>query len=286
MKKIIDGFKIAKKIEKRIEKTTKTLAKKKIKPLLAVILVGNDKPSQTYVNKKRLLAKKLGIDFKLHKFKTDIQEKEIIKNIKKIQENNKISGLIIQLPMPPHINREKILKTIKAEIDVDVLNPITQKKLKSGKLEILPPTPGAIIEILKELKVDLKKQTFCLVGTGILVGTPLSYILKNLKVKKLNLCNSKTKNIKQKTLTADVIITAVGKKNLITADMVKPDAIVIDAGTCFYKKSAYGDVDFKNVAPKIKYITPVPGGVGPITVAKLIENTVLYAKKNNSHPNL
>jgi len=286
MNKIINGFVIAKKIEKRTKKEVGGLKKKSITALLAVILIGNDKPSKTYVDKKRKLAKKLGVKFRLYKFKDNIKEKKVIQELEKIQTDKKINGLIIQLPMPSHINREKILKKIKKQIDVDILNPNTQKKLKAGDLPIMPPTPGAIIEILKELKINLKKQIITVVGTGILVGRPLSYILKNLKIKKLNLCNSKTKNIKEKCLEADIIITAVGKRNLITAEMVKKGAIVIDAGTNFHKKEVSGDVDFKNVKLKAKYITPVPGGVGPITVAKLIENTVLYAKKYHHNTNL
>jgi methylenetetrahydrofolate dehydrogenase (NADP+) / methenyltetrahydrofolate cyclohydrolase len=279
MKKIIDGEKIARKIARKTIKQVQELRDKNITATLAVVLVGDNKASQTYVDKKEKLAKKIGIQFKLYKFKTNITEQKLTNEVERIQKEDNISGLIIQLPLPEKFNVPKILTKIEKKFDVDILNPLNQKDLKNGTLSTLPPTPGAIIEILKNLKVNIQKQTVTIIGMGILVGKPLSYILKNMGVEKMFLCNSKTKNIKEKCLQSDIIITAVGKRNLITENMLKKGSIIIDAGTSFYKGKIYGDVDFEKVSKKAKHITPVPGGVGPITVIKLIENTVLYAKK-------
>ncbi len=278
MGKIINGKTIAEKIlEKTVERVA-LLKKKKIFPKLAVVWVGSDKPSKTYIKNKKNAAKKIGIGFKLHKFKNNINQAELIKKINNIQSDKKLTGLIVQLPLPKHLNTDKILNVVKPEIDVDCLTGINSKKLAGKKIKILPPTPAAILAVLKELKINLKNKRVVIVGYGRLVGKPLAIILKKMGVK-TKICRSKTKNLKKQCLWGNVVISAVGKANLISGDMVRQGAIVIDAGVSFDEKGRMrGDVDFKKVEKKAKYITPTPGGIGPITVAKLLENAARCAE--------
>jgi methylenetetrahydrofolate dehydrogenase (NADP+)/methenyltetrahydrofolate cyclohydrolase len=262
--KIIDGKKIANRILASL-KSIKSV-KSKRSPKLAIVYVGNDKPSKTYILRKREAAKKIGIDFELHKFHSKISNRQLTAELTKIQQDKSLSGLIIQLPIPKHLNTEKLINCIKPELDVDCLTSVQTHCNAS-----LPPTPAAILEILKHLKVNLAKSKFTIIGMGKLVGGPLAEILRARGANVLT-CNKNTKNTKARCRKADVLITAVGKRNLITADMVKKGAIVIDAGACFHDHKMYGDVDFEAVSKKASHITPVPGGVGPITVAMLLYN--------------
>ncbi len=277
MHKLIRGKLIAEKIEKNLKKKAKKLRKQGIVPKLVVVLVGNDKPSEKYVEKKKLSSKRIGIDFELKRFKNTISTKELQEKVKTIQKDKTISGMIIQLPLPKQVDRQTILDTVNPAIDVDCLSTKNQTKLVQGKPTFLPPTPGAIMEILKYLKVKLKNKKVAVIGRGILVGRPIAQILKE-KCREVVVCNSKTPNIQEICLNSDIIITGIGKKHVVTKDMVHKKSIVIDAGTVVINKKMYGDVDYKNVAKIAKYTTPVPGGVGPITVACLLKNTVENAK--------
>jgi methylenetetrahydrofolate dehydrogenase (NADP+)/methenyltetrahydrofolate cyclohydrolase len=182
------------------------------------------------------------------------------------------------LPIPDRSWTRDVLNSINPKIDVDCLTQISMKKIKKRKNIIYPPTPSAILEILNNLKVRIKNKKICIIGKGILVGGPLSIILSNLKAH-VTVCDSQTKDIKEKCLASDIIICGVGKPNIVTKEMVKNGQIVIDAGTYCKNKKTYGGVDFKNVKKIAKHITPTPGGVGPITVAKLLENTLTLTKK-------
>lgn len=273
MSKLINGKLIAKKIEKDLRKKIVKLKRQAIVPKLVVVLVGHDKPSIKYVEKKKLLSQKIGVDFELKKFKSNISVTELENKIKEIQKDKTISGMIVQLPLPAGIDKKIILDAVHPSIDVDCLNSTNQTKLLTGADTFLPPTPAAIMEILKYLKVKLKNKKVAIVGKGILVGKPISVILKQ-KGAKVTICDSKTTNMKEICLASDIIITGVGKKHIITSDMVHKKSIVIDAGTVFVNKKIYGDVDYKNVAKIAKYTTPVPDGVGPLTVVCLLKNTV------------
>lgn len=275
MTKIIDGKAIANKI---LEKTKKEIQKQSLKPKLAVVVVGKDKPSRTYVKRKQEAAEKIGIEFEMHKYDENIKQEKIIAEIKKIQKDKKLTGLIVQLPLPEHLYTSGVLNAINPEIDVDCLTDTNFGKLIMKTNFIEPPTPGAVMDILEDLNIDVKGKNITIVGAGALVGKPLSIILLN-KEATVTTCNIHTKNLKKKCKQADIIITAVGKKDLIKANMVKKGTIVIDTGIAFADHKMYGDVDFLKVAKKASYITPTPGGVGPITVAKLLWNTVVCAKK-------
>lgn len=277
MGKLIDGNKIARKIEKELAKKTARLKNQGKRPKLAVVLVGQDKSSQKYVEKKQAAAHKIGILFSLKKFPDNITTQKLKEAILKIQKNQSISGLIVQLPLPKQIDKTVILNAVRPEIDVDCLNAKNQAKLKKGQKTFLPPTPGAILEILKYLKIKLKNKKVAVIGRGLLVGKPIANILR-ARGARVKVCSKETKNIKKVCLNSDIIISGAGKAHIVTKDMARKNSIVIDAGISFVGKKLFGDVDWKNVSKVARYTTPTPGGVGPITVASLLKNTVENTK--------
>jgi methylenetetrahydrofolate dehydrogenase (NADP+)/methenyltetrahydrofolate cyclohydrolase len=279
MRKLIDGKKIAEKILAETAKKVLALKKKNITPKLGVILIGNDKASLMYDTMKGKAAQKIGIDFDLHRFSTTITLAALVDKIRKIQEDTNLSGLIIQLPVPERLYKPELLNAVNPKIDVDCLTDVNLGKLVMNTQTIQPPTAGAVLKILEELNVDLVGKNVCIVGMGILVGKPLANLLINARAS-VTTCNSKTKNLKQKCLAADSIVSGVGKKNLIRGNMVKKGAIVIDSGISFENGKLSGDVNVNEVLKNAKFVTPTPGGVGPITVALLLYNTVLCAEKN------
>mgnify|MGYP003969990131 FL=1 len=224
---IIDGRAIAKQLRKRTAKKVAELTAKGIHPKLAVILVGDDKPSALYVKKKGQAAEKIGILFELHKYPSTISQAELEKEIQHIQTHNNVTGLIIQLPVPKNFY-PSILEAIDPRYDVDCLTHTNLGKLVMKTCAILPPTPGAVKTIIKELSIDLQGKKVAVIGAGVLVGKPLSIILTN-KGATVNICNEFTPDIKKYTLDADIIVSGVGKRHVITEDMVSPGTIVIDA---------------------------------------------------------
>lgn len=280
MTTIIDGKKIAAKIEKQTAKEVATLKTKGIVPKLAVILVGNNKASLTYIGRKKEAAERVGMDFALHQFPTSITKEDLIAAVQDIQKDKQLTGLIIQLPLPERLYISEVLNAINPAIDVDCLTDSNIGKLVMQTNHIEPPTPWAVIKTLKEIKYNMVGKNITIVGAGALVGKPLAIMLVN-ELASVTTCNSHTKNIKKKCLEADVIISAVGKKDLITADMVRKGVIIIDTGIAYKDGKMFGDVDFKKVSKKTSFITPTPGGIGPITVAKLLRNTTTCAKKIN-----
>lgn len=274
---IADGKKISLAILRKAKERVNQLRKHNITPRLAVILVGKDKPSQTYVKKKEEAAKKIGVNFFLYHYLENISNEELVSEIKKIQTKEKLSGLIVQLPLPDTIDTEKVLNAIDPKIDVDYLTFNNLGKLVMGNNELIPPTPGAALEILDYYNVDLEGKYVVLIGRGKLIGKPLANIFIHRPVT-LSVCNSTTKNLAEFTKRADIIVTGVGKYNILTGEMVKKGAAVVDTGVCFKDGKMYGDIDFESVKEKASVVTPTPGGVGPITVAKLLENTVMNAE--------
>ena len=214
----------------------------------------------------------------MHKYPIGISKEQLVGEIKKIQEDAKLCGLIVQLPLPQPLYASEVLNAVDPAIDVDCLTNDNLGRLMKKTGFILPPTPYAVKTILKELGVSVEGRNICIIGAGPLVGKPLTIILLN-KQATVTVCNSLTKNLKEKCLEAEIIVTAVGKNNLLRGDMVKRGAIVIDAGISFTDEKIHGDVNFKEVSKIVGHITPVPGGVGPITVALLLKNTVTCAKR-------
>lgn len=275
---LIEGKAIAKKIHEQTAQKVAELKNRGITPKLVVFLVGDDEPSETYVRKKGTAAEKLGMNFELIHLPENTPQNELIDRLESVQTDPELSGVIVQLPLPEHLYTPTVLNAIQAEFDVDCLTHTNLGKLVMKTNFLVPPTPGAVMAILESLRVDLRGKEVTIVGTGALVGKPLSIILMN-EGATVTTCNSKTKNTREKCLTADIIVSAVGKKDLITADMVKPGAVVIDSGVDYVNKVMFGDVDVAKVQEVASFVTPTPGGVGPITVAKLLYNTALCAEK-------
>lgn len=277
MGQLIDGKLIADKIKEKTAEKVAMLKQKGITPKLAVILVGEDKPSQTYVRKKGQAAEKVGMEFVLYELPGNITEVDLIAKINEIQADPNLSGIIVQLPLPEHLFTTNILNAIKPELDVDCLTDTNLGKLVMKTNYIVPPTPGAVMSILHELDVDLVGKNVTIIGMGALVGKPLAIMMANERASVMT-CNSKTTDTKEKCLMSDVIVTGVGKKDVLRGDMVHEGAIVIDTGVSFEDENMSGDVNVGEVIKKA-WVTPTPGGVGPITVARLLWNTIILAEK-------
>ena len=276
----VDGKKIQTKILNKLTKQIKNI--KGAKPKLAVLIVGNDKPSHTYVKMKGRMAQKIGINFFKFDYPASITKDALIKEVQKIQKKHKLSGMMIQLPLPKKLRKHtrEISNHINTDIDIDCLSHVTLGRVLMNESPIAPPTPGAIMEILKHYKVNLHGKEVCLIGRGDLVGKPLTAMLA-YEPSIIVSCDKSTPDISVYTKRADVIITAVGKKDLITGKMVKKGCVVVDAGVCFAEGKIYGDAQVKSIAKKASLITPTPGGVGPVTIAKLLQNTVKAHVANN-----
>lgn len=267
---ILDGKKLSEKILKDLERKVR---KSKLKLTLVVVQVGENPVSQVFINQKRKACEKVGINFKLFKFPDRISPLRLKRKIKEIAKTSTNSGIIIQLPLPKKFFPEEFLNLIPEEKDIDVLSEKSLGKFYQGTLKILPPTVNGILRLLKNYKIKLKGKNVVIVGAGRLVGFPLA--IQFLKEKAtLSVLNKFTKDAPLFTKKADILISGVGRPNLIKGNMVKRGIVVIDAGTSYKKGRLAGDVDFKSVSKKASYITPVPGGVGPLTVACLLENLV------------
>ncbi|MDI6591821.1 MAG: bifunctional 5,10-methylenetetrahydrofolate dehydrogenase/5,10-methenyltetrahydrofolate cyclohydrolase [Patescibacteria group bacterium] len=270
MVKILDGKKLSEKILKKIKEEIKNRC---LKLSLAVIQVGENKVSEIFINQKKKACEKTGIDFNLFKFPAGVGPPQLKKEIERICQNLENSGLIIQLPLPKKFSTDEFLNLIPAEKDIDVLSEKSLGKFYQGKLKILPPIVAGILELLRSYKIKLKGKNVVLLGAGRLVGLPLAVQLIREKAT-VSVLNEFTKQPDDFTKKADILISGVGKPGLVKGNMVKKGVIVIDAGTSRIKGKLVGDVDFKSVLKKASYITPVPGGVGPLTVACLLENLV------------
>lgn len=278
MGKLIDGKSIAQTLNQQTAENVRQLKKYGITPKLTVILVGNHKPSETYVKRKEETAHAVGIDFELHRLPHDISQNNLLKKVLEIQNDPHVSGLIVQLPLPKHIDQNSILNAVKPEIDVDCLTDEYFKKLEAGNEDIIPPTPGAVLSILDHLNIDVQGKKITILGKGMLVGKPLALIFRH-KGALVTVCDSTTTDTKEKCLMADIIVSGVGKKDMVRGDMIKKGAIVIDAGTSFEGARMYGDINVDEVISVAAYVTPTPGGVGPLTVTRLLMNTLISAQK-------
>ncbi|MDD4151033.1 MAG: bifunctional 5,10-methylenetetrahydrofolate dehydrogenase/5,10-methenyltetrahydrofolate cyclohydrolase [Candidatus Gracilibacteria bacterium] len=273
---IIDGKKIA--LEMYNEMKTEISGMQK-KPGLGAILVGNNPSSEKYVEQKRKWAEFIGMDFYLYRFREDISEKELVNEVEKLNLDEKISGFIVQLPLPNHISDKKIINSIKREKDVDGFHPINQGKILIGDNSGFSPcTPEGIMKIFSYYEIDLVGKIITVIGKSNIVGKPIRLMLINAGATVIS-CNSKTPDLSQFTSISDIVISATGNPNLIKSDMVKEDSILIDVGFTFLDGKIYGDMDFENLKDKSSMITPVPGGVGALTVANLLANTLKASKK-------
>ncbi len=271
---IIDGRKIRDNILEEVKKEIKTL---NFQPLFCDVLVGDDPVSRQYVEMKAKTAESIGIKFHNVYFPESIKNEDLILEIEKIKDIPNMCGLIVQLPLPAQFDKQKILNAISPSVDVDCLNEETSNLFYSNKSLIGFPTALACVEILDSLNTDLENKNIVVLGRGMLVGKPVAYILKN-RGYKVEVVSSQTENANEIIKNADVIISAMGKGKFIKGDMIKEGAIVIDAGTSESTGGIVGDVDLESVEKKASYISPVPGGVGPVTVAILLKNVLLTAK--------
>jgi methylenetetrahydrofolate dehydrogenase (NADP+)/methenyltetrahydrofolate cyclohydrolase len=287
---LINGKEVSEKVLEQIKQEVTQLKQAgKKTPHLAAVLVGDNPASMAYVNSKIKTCEKVGVTSSLIKFETDVTEQILLSKLAELNNNADIDGYIVQLPLPQHISEQKIIETIKPSKDVDGFHPVNVGRLVLNLPTYISATPYGIIQLLEYYKIPTQGKHCVVIGRSNIVGSPMSILMaKNTQYANctVTLCHSKTENIKQYTLAADIIIAAIGKPNFVTADMVKQGATVIDVGinriASTETKSGYklvGDVAFDEVAPKCAYITPVPGGVGLMTIASLLKNTLLAAKK-------
>ena len=274
----IDGKIISTKIKEELKAEIKTYM---IKPCLAVIQIGNDEASNVYISAKQKACSEVGIYLKHIKFDEDSREIEIINKIIELNNDEYVHGILLQLPIPEKFNEEKLINYISRNKDVDGLTDINVGKLINNKKCLVSCTPQGIIKLLEESGVSIPGKNVVIVGRSKLVGKPLISLFLNNDAT-VTVCHSKTNNLKEFTKNADILVVAVGKKHLITEDMVKKDSVVIDVGINRIDGKLYGDVDYENVKNKVSLITPVPGGVGPMTVAMLLCNVnTVYKYLNN-----
>ena len=290
--KILDGRKLSNIIKEEIKKeVSKRSSEKKKIPHLAAVLVGNDGASLTYVGSKVRSCKQIGFSSTLIHLKSDITEKKLMSELDKLNQNPSIDGYIVQLPLPTHINEERVLLAVDPRKDVDGFHPTNFGRMVLELPSFIPATPFGIIEIIKRYKIETSGKNCLVIGRSNIVGRPIS-ILMSQKVSYGNatvtLAHSRTKNLKELTLKADIIISALGIPEFLKVDMVKDKVVIIDVGITRVSdknnSKGYvikGDVDYVNVSKKASYITPVPGGVGPMTIAMLLQNTLIACKRKD-----
>ena len=279
---IIDGKKTALELREKLKKKIVELKSTyNAVPGLTVILVGEDVPSKIYVKNKAKFAKEIGMNSEVIRYPADLEEKELLNKIKELNKNDKVSGILVQLPLPKHIDKRKVIETINYEKDVDGFHPINVGNLSSGYDSSIPCTPLGCSLLLKKVEKNLSGKHAVVIGRSNLNGKPMTQLLlkENCTV---TITHSKTKDLKEECLKADIIIAAVGMPKLVKGDWVKKGAIVIDVGINKTESGLVGDVDFDEVSKIAKAITPVPGGVGPMTIACLLSNTVECFKKAHS----
>jgi len=275
---IIDGKKMAEEIKEELKVRIKKLSKRKIIPTLAIVMVGQNPASKIFTRNKQKASEEIGMNSNLYEYPENMKEKNLINLIKKLNRDKKVHGIIVQLPLPKHIDEKKVLKTILPEKDVDGLSPVSIGNLLLGNELIAPCTPKGIIRMLEKMKIPVEKKNVVIVNNSNVVGKPLAMMLTN-RFATVTLCHVKTKYLREHTKKAEILITATGVPNLIKKGMVKEKAVVIDGGISYKEGKVCGDVDFENVKDLASYITPVPGGVGPMTVAMVLENTLILAEK-------
>ena len=276
--KILDGKAVSLKVKESVKVRAEELKKFGVEPTLAVILVGEDKASQTYVRAKEKACNEYGIKSVAHRLSENTTQAELLALINVLNLDDSIHGILVQLPLPKHIDTNTILATIDPAKDVDGFHAVNVGKLVSGLDGFVPCTPLGVMEILKEYDIDVAGLNAVVIGRSNIVGKPMANLLLNASAT-VTITHSKTKNLKEICKNADLIVAAIGKPFFLKADMVKDGAVVVDVGINRLDDGRLvGDVDFDEVAPKCSYITPVPGGVGPMTIAMLLNNTILAAQ--------
>ena len=287
---LIDGKAIAEQVKQEIAaQVAEMVANGQKRPHLAAILVGHDGGSETYVANKVKACEVCGFTSTLIRFEADITEEELLAKVKELNEDDDVDGFIVQLPLPKHINEQHVIEAIDYRKDVDGFHPINVGRMNIGLPCFVSATPNGILELLKRYNIETKGKKCVVLGRSNIVGKPMAALLMQKAYPgdcTVTVCHSHTTNIKEECQTADIIVAALGQPEFVTADMVKPGAVIIDVGTTRVpdatRKSGFkltGDVKFDEVAPKCSFITPVPGGVGPMTICSLMKNTLLAGQK-------
>lgn len=280
MYKIIDGKEISASVKQRVKQEVAALKQKGISVGLAVIIVGEDPASKVYVANKKKACEALGIISEEYALPENTTQAELLNLIDTLNNKKEINGILCQLPLPKHLDESQVINAILPEKDVDAFHPQNVGKIMLGEYDFVPCTPAGIMEMLDYEGIDIAGKTCVVIGRSNIVGKPMSMLLLH-KNGTVTVCHSKTKNLKEVCKSADILVAAVGRPNFVTADMVKENAVVIDVGINRVDNKLIGDVDFENVKDKCSAITPVPGGVGPMTIAMLMQNTLTAAKKKN-----
>lgn len=282
MVKIIDGREISAAVKQQIKEEVVSLNKQGIEVGLAVIIVGDDPASKVYVANKEKACEQLGITSYKYALPAETTNEELLSLIEKLNNNKKVNGILCQLPLPKHLDEKLIINSIVPEKDVDAFHPQNVGKIMIGDFDFLPCTPAGVIEMLKYSGIEMSGKKCVVVGRSNIVGKPMAMLLLHNNAT-VTVCHSRTVNLKEECANADILVVAIGKAKFVTADMVKEGAIVIDVGMDRDENGKLcGDVDFDSVSQKVGAITPVPGGVGPMTIAMLMKNTLTAAKKQNS----
>ena len=280
MYKLIDGKVISAAVKERVKGEVAALNQKGITTGLAVIIVGEDPASKVYVNNKKKACEALGIISEEYALPENTTQEELLSLIETLNKKESINGILCQLPLPKHLDEEIVINAISADKDVDAFHPINVGKIMQGNYDFVPCTPAGIMEMLDYEGIDIAGKTCVVIGRSNIVGKPMSMLLLH-KNGTVTICHSRTQNLKEVCKNADILVAAVGRPNFVTADMVKDGAVVIDVGINRVDGKLIGDVNFDQVCEKASYITPVPGGVGPMTIAMLMQNTLTAAKKQN-----
>ena len=281
MSNIINGKEVSANVKAEIKKEVAVLKEKNIEVGLAVVIVGNNSASRVYVNAKKKACEETGMNSYEYALPEETTQDELVELVKKLNKDEKVNGILVQLPLPKHIDENAIINTIAPDKDVDAFHPVNVGKIMIGDYSFLPCTPAGVMELIKSTGVTIAGKECVVVGRSNIVGKPMSMLLLH-QSGTVTICHSKTKDLKAACKRADILIAAVGVPNLITADMVKEGAVVIDVGMNRLDNGKLcGDVDFENVKEVASYITPVPGGVGPMTIAMLMQNTLTSAKVKN-----
>ena len=279
---LIDGKELAKKTRQNLKLECDELKKEGINPKLAVIMVGDNPASKVYVKNKSKACQEVGIEYEEYLLDSNIKQEELIKLIKKLNEDKTINGILLQSPIPNGLDINEAFRTIDYKKDVDGFHPMNVGKLALGQDTFVSCTPYGVMRMFEEYNIDLCGKNVVILGRSNIVGKPLSQCCLN-KNATVTICHSKTQNTKKITKEADIVISAIGKPKFITQDMVKDGAVIIDVGINRNENGKIvGDVDFENVKEKASYITPVPGGVGPMTIAMLMNNVIKAAKIQNN----
>lgn len=281
MSNIIDGKAVSAQVKERIKEETAKLKEQGIEVGLAVVIVGDDPASKVYVRNKKRACEEVGFNSYEYALPAETTEEELLDLVKKLNSDDKVNGILVQLPLPPHLDDKVIINNILPEKDVDAFHPVNVGKIMIGDYSFLPCTPAGVMELIASTGTEIAGKECVVIGRSNIVGKPQAMLLLH-KSGTVTICHSKTKNLKEVCSRADILVAAVGRAKMITSDYIKEGAVVIDVGMNRDENGKLcGDVDFEDCKEKAGYITPVPGGVGPMTIAMLMQNTLTAAKVKN-----